>query len=167
MGRWPQPVGVPCAVSRGRWSGGPHAGSAVNITLRWRVALVVAAVTTLALAALLVLLMPAGAGVGTPADLLDSERLDQILQSFRQVFDVVVLDCPPVMAVSDASIVANAAASVVVVVAAGSTSPEVAKAALERLTSVKARVVGAVLNKTSLSPRSDYYYSDYASEVSA
>jgi capsular exopolysaccharide synthesis family protein len=112
-------------------------------------------------------ILPAGADAATPADLLDSERLDQLLQSFRQVFDVVILDCPPVMAVSDASIVANAATSVLVVVAAGSTSPEVAQAALARLTSVKARVVGAVLNKANISPRSDYYYSDYASEASA
>ena len=112
-------------------------------------------------------ILPAGAGAGTPADLLDSERLDQLLQSFRQVFDVVILDCPPVMAVSDASIVANAATSVLVVVAAGSTNPEVAQAALERLTSVKARVVGVVLNKANLSPRSDYYYPDYATELPA
>jgi polysaccharide biosynthesis transport protein len=111
--------------------------------------------------------LPAGAGVATPADLLDSERLDQLFQSFKQIFDVVILDCPPVMAVSDASIVANAAAAVVVVVAAGSTSTEVAQAALERLTSVKARIVGVVLNKAKSSPRSDYYYPDYASEASA
>jgi capsular exopolysaccharide synthesis family protein len=102
-------------------------------------------------------ILPAGADVSAPADLLDSERLDQLLQGFRQVFDVVLLDCPPVMAVSDASIVANAATSVVFVIAAGTTSPEGAQAALERLHSVKARVVGAVLNKATLSPRSDYY----------
>jgi len=106
--------------------------------------------------------LPAGTDVPTPADLLDSERLDQLLQGFRQVFDVVVLDCPPVMAVSDASIVANAATAVVFVVAAGSTSPDAARAALERLTSVKARVLGAVLNKANLSPHSNYYHRDYA-----
>jgi capsular exopolysaccharide synthesis family protein len=103
-------------------------------------------------------ILPAGADVPSPADLLDSERLEQLLQGFRQVFDVVVLDCPPVMAVTDASIVANAATSVVFVVSAGSTSPEVARAALDRLTSVKARIVGAVLNRADLSPRSEYHY---------
>jgi Mrp family chromosome partitioning ATPase len=46
----------------------------------------------------------------------------------------------------------------VFVVSAGSTSPEVARAALDRLTSVKARIVGAVLNRADLSPRSEYHY---------
>jgi len=103
-------------------------------------------------------ILPAGADVPAPADLLDSERLERLLEGFRQVFDVVILDCPPVMAVSDASIVANAASSVVFVVGAPSTGRDVAQAALERLASVKANVVGAVLNKADLPPRSEYYY---------
>jgi polysaccharide biosynthesis transport protein len=112
-------------------------------------------------------ILPAGADVQTPADLLDSDRLERLIQGFRQVFDVVVMDCPPVMAVADASILANAATAVVFVVGSGSTSCDVAQAALDRLASVKARVVGAVLNKADLPARSEYYYPYHAADHGA
>ena len=103
--------------------------------------------------------LPAGKGVGSPSDLLDSERLMTLIDGFRKVFDIVVLDCPPVMAIADASIMANAASSVLFVVGAGASSREAARAALERLTSVQARVIGAVLNKARRDFQSAYYYS--------
>jgi capsular exopolysaccharide synthesis family protein len=112
-------------------------------------------------------ILPAGVDVEMPADLLDSERIEQLLGAFRQVFDVVVLDCPPVMAVSDASIVASAATSVVFVVGAASTGRQVAQAAIDRLVSVNANVVGAVLNKADVPARSDYYYPSYAARANA
>ena len=102
-------------------------------------------------------LLPAGTSVDNPGDVLDHERLNQLIQGFRQVFDLVVMDCPPVMAVADAAIVANAATSVLFVVGAGMTSAEVARGAVERLMSVQARVVGVVLNKADLEKRSEYY----------
>jgi succinoglycan biosynthesis transport protein ExoP len=103
--------------------------------------------------------LPAGAGVVSPSDLLDSERLTTLIDGFRKVFDIVVLDCPPVMALADASIMANAASSVLFVVGAGSPTREAARAALERLTSVQAHVIGAVLNKAQRDSQSAYYYS--------
>jgi capsular exopolysaccharide synthesis family protein len=102
--------------------------------------------------------LPAGSAMENPGDVLDHERLNHLIQSFRQVFDLVVIDCPPVMAVADATIVANAAMSVLFVVGAGMTSAEVARGAVDRLTSVQARVVGVVLNKADLETRSEYYY---------
>ena len=104
-------------------------------------------------------ILPAGAGVLSPSDLLDSERLITLIDGFRKVFDIVVLDCPPVMALADASIMANAASSVLFVVGAGSSTREAARTALERLISVQARVIGAVLNKAKSDHQSAYYYS--------
>jgi capsular exopolysaccharide synthesis family protein len=102
--------------------------------------------------------LPAGTAMDNAGDMLDHQRLNHLIQSFRQVFDLVVIDCPPVMAVADATIVANAAMSVLFVVGAGMTSAEVARGAVDRLTSVQARVVGVVLNKADLETRSEYYY---------
>jgi capsular exopolysaccharide synthesis family protein len=102
--------------------------------------------------------LPAGTAMDNAGDMLDHERLNHLIQSFRQVFDLVVIDCPPVMAVADATIVANAAMSVLFVVGAGMTSAEVARGAVDRLISVQARVVGVVLNKADLETRSEYYY---------
>ena len=100
-------------------------------------------------------ILPAGANVANPSELLNTERLSRLIQGFSQVFDVVVLDCPPVMALADASIMANVASSVLFVVGAGATTPESAQIAIDRLTAVQAQVIGIVLNKAT---RSEYQY---------
>jgi capsular exopolysaccharide synthesis family protein len=92
-------------------------------------------------------ILPGGTSKAANTELLDSERLTHLIRGFSQVFDLVLLDCPPVMAVADASIIANAASGVVFVVGSGVTSREAAQAAVDRLTSVQARVVGVILNK--------------------
>ena len=112
-------------------------------------------------------ILTAGSEVANPSDLLDGERLHPLIQSFRQVFDIVVVDCPPVMAVADAAIVANAAMSVLLVVGAGTTSPEGARAATDRLRSVDAQVIGVVLNKMNLETRSEYQYTYETDETKA
>jgi capsular exopolysaccharide synthesis family protein len=111
--------------------------------------------------------LTAGASVASPADLLDSESLNKLIQGFTQVFDLVVLDCPPVLAVADASIIANAAASVLFVVGSGATTREAAQLAIDRLASVQAQVVGVVLNKMKIDRMSEYSYSNYLKQEKA
>ncbi len=104
--------------------------------------------------------LPAGDGVANPSELLDRDRLITLIQGFSQVFDLIVLDCPPLVALADVSIIANAASSVLFVVGAG-TSREGARVAIERLTSVEANVIGVVLNKAKLDRLSAYHYPYY------
>jgi capsular exopolysaccharide synthesis family protein len=101
--------------------------------------------------------LPAGVSVASPTDLLDNERLRILIQKWSQLFDVVVLDSPPVMAVADAAIIANAASSVLFIVGSGRTTRETARVAIDRLTAVQAQVVGVVLNKDDFSS-SPYYF---------
>ena len=108
-------------------------------------------------------ILTSGSAVASPIDLLDSERLHRLIQGFSQVFDVIVLDCPPVMAVADASIIANAVSSVLFVVRSGYTTRDAAQAAIDRLISVQAQVIGVVLNNAKVDPRSEYGYSAYLS----
>ena len=113
-------------------------------------------------------ILPAGDELANPGDLLDGERLNQLIRGLKHVFDVVVIDCPPVMAVADATIVANAATSVVFVVGSGGTSRAVARQALERLTAVRAHIVGVVMNKVKgdLSPEDhELYFTPDAANV--
>jgi Mrp family chromosome partitioning ATPase len=70
------------------------------------------------------------------------------------------LDCPPLVALADVSIIANAASSVLFVVGAG-TSREGARVAIERLGSVEAKVIGVVLNKAKLDRLSAYHHPYY------
>lgn len=89
---------------------------------------------------------PAGDDLPNVGELLDSAALTALTEGFANLFDLIVLDCPPVMAVADATIVANATSAVLFVIGSG-TARDVAAAAVDRLVSVHAQIVGVVLNK--------------------
>jgi polysaccharide biosynthesis transport protein len=104
--------------------------------------------------------LPAGAHPPNPAELLGSKRFIDFMASLYEHFDWVILDTPPVMAVTDSSVVAHVASGVLFVVGAEMTSRYVAQRALDQLESAKARFVGAVLNRVDLKHHG-YYYSHY------
>ncbi len=95
-----------------------------------------------------------------PAEIVGSRRFQDFLTSLAGHFDWVIIDSPPVLAVTDASVVAHNASGVLFVVSADKVSRQAARAALERLDGVHARFFGAVLNQVNLD-RNAYYYSQY------
>ena len=105
-------------------------------------------------------LLTAGKNPPNPAELLGSKRFKDFMETLGQHFDWVIIDSPPVMAVTDASIIAHSATGVVFVVAAEMTSRGPAKAALEQLDSAKAKYVGGILNRVDVR-RNPYYYARY------
>jgi capsular exopolysaccharide synthesis family protein len=105
-------------------------------------------------------LLLAGVTPPNPAELLGSQRFKDFLGTLQDHFDWVVLDSPPVMAVTDASIIAHIAHGVVYVVAAEQTSRHTAAAALEQLETARAKFLGGILNKVHVE-RHSYYYSHY------
>ena len=105
-------------------------------------------------------LIPSGHIPPNPAELLGSQRFKDFLTSLKDHFDWVVIDSPPVMAVTDASLIAHKASGVVFVVGAEMTSRHAAKTAVDQLRQVHAHLIGAVLNRVDLQ-RNSYYYSQY------
>ena len=95
-----------------------------------------------------------------PAELLGSHRFRDFMGSLDDHFDWVVIDSPPVLVVTDSSIVANHASGVVFVVGSDKTSRQAARAAVEQLDAANARIIGSVLNRVNLA-RHQYYYSSY------
>src|SRR6202008_4042692 len=89
-----------------------------------------------------------------------SRRFKDLIQSLRARFDWIVIDSPPVMAVTDACLVAHDATGVLFVVGAEMTNRDTASVALDQLESAQAKFVGAVLNRVELK-RHGYYYSRY------
>ncbi len=104
--------------------------------------------------------LPAGKHPPNPAELLGSKRFRDFTKNLGEHFDWIVLDSPPVMAVTDAVVVAHHAHGVVYVVGAEMTHRGTAKHALDQLETGKARFFGAVLNRVDLD-RNPYYYSAY------
>ena len=104
--------------------------------------------------------LTAGVLPPNPAELLGSRRFKEVLAQTIAHFDWVIIDSPPVMAVSDSSIAANAAGGVLFVVGSEQTSRYAAREALEQLAGAKSHILGAVLNKVDVA-RNPYYYSHY------
>jgi succinoglycan biosynthesis transport protein ExoP len=100
-----------------------------------------------------------------PGDLLGSGMFRPLMEHLPKYFNRIVLDSPPVMLFTDASLVAHEQAGVVFVVSADRTGRLAARAALDRLEAVGARFVGAVINRADLSQAGSAFYprySDYA-----
>jgi polysaccharide biosynthesis transport protein len=104
--------------------------------------------------------LPAGHIPPNPSELLGSKRFKDLIAGFKDRFDWVIIDSPPVMAVTDACLIAHDATGVLFVVGSEMTNRDTASVALDQLESAQARFVGAVLNRVELK-RHGYYYSRY------
>lgn len=99
-----------------------------------------------------------------PAELLDSSLLDKLITHFRAEFDLIIFDAPPVLAVTDAQILANRCDGTILVVKSGNTQKESAKKAKELLESSQAKLLGVVLNQYQMDKDHYYYYQYYGTE---
>ena len=103
----------------------------------------------------------AGRTPPNPSELLASERMNHFIANLAHgPFDWVLLDTPPVLAVTDAVIIAQKVAGVVFVVGSEMTRRMHAERALETLQNGRARGIGVVLNRVDFD-RNKYYYSRY------
>ncbi|MGH9384230.1 MAG: GumC family protein [Vicinamibacterales bacterium] len=104
--------------------------------------------------------MPAGHIPPNPAELLGSKRCDALLKGLAERFDWVIIDAPPVMAVTDAAVLAHQAGGVLFVIGSEMTARTAAATAISQLVTARGRVIGAVLNGVDLQ-RHSYYYAPY------
>jgi capsular exopolysaccharide synthesis family protein len=89
--------------------------------------------------------IPAGRPVSNPAELLSKVQLKELLARLSPVFDWVILDAPPVLPVSDASVLAGLCDGVLFVVRAGSTAFDLSQMACQEFRGKN--LVGVVLNR--------------------
>ena len=112
------------------------------------------------------MVVPSGRTPGNPSELLSNARMDALLNKAREHFDAIVFDSPPVLAVTDATVLANKLNGVVLVVRSDQTHKQAAEDALEQLRLVRARVLGVVVNDTDgggrYGYRDSYYYKYYS-----
>ncbi|MDQ2648596.1 MAG: polysaccharide biosynthesis tyrosine autokinase [Actinomycetota bacterium] len=101
-------------------------------------------------------LLPAGALPPNPSELLSSERAAAVIHAVAQEFDVVLLDCTPILPVSDALVVSRMVDATLMVVDARTTRQRVLHQAVQRLVQVGAPVKGLVLN--GVGPGDGYEY---------
>lgn len=104
-------------------------------------------------------ILPAGPPPPHPAELLSSELMREYLNRWREQYDHVVVDTPPMLSVTDAVLLSVQADAVVLVLRSGQTTKEALKRSRDLLAQVNARVMGVVVNAVDLhSPDAYYYY---------
>lgn len=103
-------------------------------------------------------LLPAGVLPPNPSELLTSSRMIRVIRQLRQLADYVIFDTPPILAVTDAIVLAARTDGTVLVAEAGRTRSEALRQAARTLSQANARAVGVVLNKTKVRHSADYYY---------
>ncbi len=96
-----------------------------------------------------------------PAEIITSEKMRGFVSALTEVYDIVIVDSPPVNAVSDASILASYLDGVIMVVGSGYVAREEARHARDQLQKVKATILGVVLNKVPVNGTGYYYYYYY------
>jgi non-specific protein-tyrosine kinase len=109
-------------------------------------------------------LLPSGHLPPNPAEILGSRRMEEIIDALRSRADIVLFDAPPVIAVTDASVLGTKVDGVLLVVSAGRTRRENALRAKAQLERVNVRLVGAVLNNAPPDQSMGGYYTTEENE---
>lgn len=96
-----------------------------------------------------------------PSELLASQKLKDFIARMKAEYDVVLLDSPPIIAVTDASILSTLTDAIMLVVNSGKTDQRVLKRSIDLLSQVNTNLIGAVLNGVNISAGYDSYYYYY------
>jgi len=96
-----------------------------------------------------------------PAEVLQSNMMKNFLQEIRKLFDVVIIDSAPIVAVIDAEILANLVDGTILVISADKTENRLMMDAVEIIKRDKVPFLGTVLNNFKYKNGYGYYYKYY------
>ncbi len=106
-------------------------------------------------------ILPCGPIPPNPAEIVGSKKLRNLIDGLKGQYQHILIDSPPVTAVTDALLLSQAVDSTILVIRAGVTPKPIVVNGLEQLRSVNAHVLGAVLNGIKTGKDSYYYYQYY------
>lgn len=95
-----------------------------------------------------------------PSELLGSRRMGEVIEQLKTEADYVLFDSPPILAVTDAAVLATRIDGVLLVVNAGKTKRDLALKAKALLTKVNANLLGVVLNNVKFDASLHHYYAE-------
>ncbi|MFN7147216.1 MAG: CpsD/CapB family tyrosine-protein kinase, partial [Myxococcota bacterium] len=112
-------------------------------------------------------IIPSGPRPSNPAEMLGSPHCRAALDKLNEVFDLVIIDTPPVVAVTDAVVLANDVDGVILVVKSFKVARDLVLQAKRQLVDVDARLIGVILNNFDIQRKSYgyyYYYTYYGAD---
>ena len=115
-------------------------------------------------------ILPSGVVPPNPAELLSGPRLREIIETAEQLFDIVIVDSPPVLSFTDSPRLGSIAEGALIVVQAGSIRTPAAQRTVARMYESRTNVLGAVLTKFDAKNAGyeySYYYSSYGRQAYA
>jgi capsular exopolysaccharide synthesis family protein len=104
-----------------------------------------------------------------PADLLGADKMRRLIEVLKETYDYIIIDTPPIVAVTDAQVLSKYADGCLLVIASAEVDKDAAIKAKELLETVNAKILGVVLNKLDTKRKGYYgynYHSYYGKEVS-
>ena len=107
-------------------------------------------------------LLPTGPTPPNPVELLVSENNKKLMKQLREKYDIILLDCPPVLGLSDTMIMTKYSDANVIVVSSRRTKIESLDKAKKVFAQANAKITGVIINKASVKDNS--YYSYYSNE---
>lgn len=107
-------------------------------------------------------LLPTGPTPPNPVELLASESNQKLMKNLREHYDVILLDCPPVLGLSDTMIMTKYSDANLIVVSSRKTKVESLDKAKKVFEQAKANITGVIINRASVKDNS--YYSYYSNE---
>lgn len=105
--------------------------------------------------------LPSGPFPPNPSELLTSETMERLLETLEDRYSHVVIDSPPVLAVTDAALLAARADGLLLVLRSGETEQKAAERSVDQVRRIGVRVLGAVLNEVGASTTEESYYLRY------
>jgi len=109
-------------------------------------------------------LLPSGPVPPNPAEMLGSRAMRSLIAELEAAAEMVIFDTAPVIAVTDAALLAPAVSGTLLVVSLGFTPREIARQAKEQLEKVNAVILGVVANRIEVGRGGSYYYYYYYGE---
>jgi len=106
-------------------------------------------------------LLTCGQRPPNPSELLGSHQMQALLANLKKEFDFIIIDSPPLAAVTDSMLLARIVDGVCLVIKGGETSKEVISRAIDLMRNAQAHILGAVINNIDLTKKSYYYYYQY------
>ena len=95
-----------------------------------------------------------------PSEMLSSRAMTAFIKEMKKEFKYIILDTPPLQAVTDAQVLSTKADGVLLVVRAGSTKRDAVLNSVDLIKKVKGKVIGMVLNGVENKKNSYYYYGE-------
>ena len=105
--------------------------------------------------------LTAGATPPNPAEILSSEKMKNLIEDLKNIYDYIFIDTPPIGLVTDAGALSSFIDGVVLVVKSESIEKKYLEETKKKLDAVDARILGAILNAYKSEQKDYYYYSYY------